>query len=78
MGLAMDDPTRDTAAAMLKALRSADLSNQPLAGGLADALDELLAQSLELVHITNEGKYDVVYAVDIRSVIYHLRANNHA
>ena len=41
MGLAMADPIADTAAAMLQAVRSAQLSNQPLAVGLADALEEL-------------------------------------
>lgn len=41
MGLAMADYVADTAAAMLKALRAAELSSHPLAVGLADALDEL-------------------------------------
>ena len=71
------DPTADTAAAMLQALRSADMNNQPLAEGLVDALDELLARSLEPVRIANRGKpTDVVLVDDICSVIYHLRNNN--
>jgi hypothetical protein len=65
MGLAMADPTRDTAAGMLKALRSADLSNQPLAVGLADALEVLMDR-------------DCVDYYDLKAIIEHLRANNHA
>lgn len=55
----MDDPTRDTAAAMLRALRSADLSSQSLAVGLADALKVLVDRESEeyidliIVHIRN-------------------------
>lgn len=72
----MPDPAADTAAAMLKALRSADMSSQPLVAGLADALDELLARSLEPVRIANRGKRNVVFVDDICSIIYHLRKNN--
>lgn len=38
----MTDYTADTAAAMLRAVRAAELSCQPLAVGLADALEELM------------------------------------
>jgi hypothetical protein len=78
MGLAMADPTRDTAAAMIKALRSAELFHQPLAVGLADALEELIDRESE-----DFGTASLVFYVCIRRdcidlIINHLRNNNHA
>lgn len=61
----MADPTADTAAAMLKALRAAELSDQPLAVGLADALKELMDR-------------DCVDYYDLEAIMDHLRTNNHA
>lgn len=81
MGLAMADPTADptadpsadTAAAMLQAVRAADISTQPLAVGLADALEVLIDREYE-DFVT--GQFISCNAVE--SIINHLRANNHA
>ena len=72
MGLAlMPDPTGDTAAAMLVALRAAELSCQPLAVGLADALKELVDREY------NDYEPDSVISCDrIEAIIEQLRTNN--
>ena len=75
MGLAlMADTTRDTAAAMLVALRAAELSCQPLAVGLADALDELVDRTAN--ECDSRKSANVVHEATIQSIINHLRANN--
>jgi hypothetical protein len=76
MGLAMNDFTADTAAAMLKALRSADMSNQPLAVGLADALEKLIVRESENFYDSHEGKACVVRTDYIDLIANHLRNNN--
>lgn len=69
----MADTTRDTAAAMLVALRAAQLSCQPLAVGLADALEELVDREY------NDYEPDSVISCDrIEAIIEQLRTNNHA
>lgn len=65
MGWAMADYVADTAGAMLRAVRSTELSSQPLAVGLADALKELMDR-------------DCVDYYDLEAIINHLRTNNHA
>jgi hypothetical protein len=77
MGLVMPDPTRDTAATMLKALRSADMSNQSLAVGLADALKVLMDRESE-EYETSLVSYVCVSVDCIDLIIDHLRNNNHA
>ena len=74
----MPDTTADTAAAMMNALREAELSGKPLAIGLANALDELLARHMQPVRIANRGKHGVVLFTDIALVITCLCANKHA
>lgn len=71
MELAMADLTADTAAAMLVAVRSAQLSKQPLAVGLADALDELV-ERLPEDHETGR----LLSCDCVEAIIDHLR-NNH-
>ena len=61
----MPDTTRDTAAAMLRALRAAEASSRTLAEGLADALEELLER-------------DCVNYYDLETIIDHLRNSTHA
>ena len=61
----MPDYVANTAAAMLKAVRAAELSSQPLAVGLADALEELMDR-------------DCVDYYDLEAIVEHLRTSNHA
>ena len=72
MGLApMADTTRDTAAAMLAAVRAAELSSQTLAVGLAAALKELVDREYE------DHETVLVISIDrIEAIIEQLRTNN--
>ena len=72
----MADYTADTAAAMLKAVRAAELSSQPLAVGLADALEELVDRTSD--ECDSRKIPNVVHEATIQSIINHLRTNNHA
>lgn len=72
----MADPIADTAAAMLRALRAAELSDQPLAVGLADALDELVDRTAD--ECDSRKIANVIHEATIQSIINHLRTNNHA
>jgi hypothetical protein len=70
----MPDPSRDTAAAMLQAVRWAELSSQPLAVGLADALEELVGRESDHSH----PRTCVISCDSIEEIINHLRTDNHA
>ena len=74
----MADTTADTAAAMLKALRAAELSGKPLAIGLANALHELLEQHMQPVRIAGKGEHSVVLFTDIALIITYLCCDKHA
>lgn len=72
----MSDPIADTAAAMLVAVRSAQLSNQPLAVGLADALEELVDRTAD--ECDSRKIPNAIREATINSIIHHLRNTNHA
>ena len=75
----MADPTADTAdtaAAMLQAIRAAETSYQPLAVGLADALDEFVDRTAD--ECDSRKIANVVHEATIQSIINHLRSTNHA
>lgn len=55
---------------------AAQLSNQPLAMGLADALEELVDRTAD--ECDSRKIANVVHEATIQSIINHLRTNNHA
>lgn len=72
----MANQARDAAAAMVKALLTAELTGQTLAVGLADALEELVDRTAD--ECDSRKIPNAIREATINSIIHHLRNTNHA